>query len=61
MSLLPLAHAQERVLSQIDALGTARLRIGATRGLVIAQAVTAKEDIPPFANTGMDGFARARP
>ncbi len=57
MSLLPLAQAQERVLTQIDALPTVRLRIGATRGLVTTHAVTAKEDIPPFANTGMDGFA----
>ncbi len=57
MSLLPLADAQARVLQQIQPLGTAMVPIGEARGLVLAQTVQARENIPPFANTGMDGFA----
>ncbi len=57
MSLLPLADAQERVWSTIEPMGTVTIPIGESRGLVLAQQVVARENIPPFANTGMDGFA----
>ena len=57
MSLLPLADAQERVWSTIEPMGAVTVPIGESRGLVLAQKVTAQENIPPFANTGMDGFA----
>ena len=57
MSLLPLAEAQARVLSQVMALPPVVVPLSEARGLVLAQEVIAKENIPPFANTGMDGFA----
>ncbi|NNF55207.1 MAG: molybdopterin molybdotransferase MoeA [Acidimicrobiales bacterium] len=57
MTLLPLAEAQARVLAQVKALPSVVVPLGEARGLVLAQDVTAKENIPPFANTGMDGFA----
>lgn len=57
MSLLPLADAQERVWSTIEPMGTVTVPIGESRGMVLAQKVVARENIPPFANTGMDGFA----
>ena len=57
MTLLPLAEAQARVLAQVKALPPVVVPLSETRGLVLAQEVVAKENIPPFANTGMDGFA----
>ncbi len=57
MSLLPLADAQQRVWSTIESMGTITIPIGESRGMVLGQNVVAKENIPPFANTGMDGFA----
>ncbi|NNE95574.1 MAG: molybdopterin molybdotransferase MoeA [Acidimicrobiales bacterium] len=57
MSLMPLADAQRRVMDQVAPLSTTRVPIDESRGMVLAQSVAADEDIPPFANTGMDGFA----
>ncbi len=57
MTLLPLAEAQARVLAQVKALPPVVVPLSEARGLVLAQEVVAKENIPPFANTGMDGFA----
>ncbi len=57
MTLVPLAEAQARVLSRIEPLAAESVPLGEARGLVLAQPVAARENIPPFANTGMDGFA----
>ncbi len=57
MSLLPLAGAQARVLDLVGPLPPLSLPIAQVRGQVLAETVIAAEDIPPFPNTGMDGFA----
>ncbi len=55
--MIPLADAQGRVHGDIKVLPTATVRLKDALGLVLAQAVVAREAIPPFANTAMDGFA----
>ena len=55
--MIPLADAQARVHGDIKVLSTATVRLSDALGLVLAQAVVAREAIPPFANTAMDGFA----
>lgn len=57
MSLVPLADAQARVLDLVEPLPARSLPIAQVRGQVLAESITAAEDIPPFPNTGMDGFA----
>jgi molybdenum cofactor synthesis domain-containing protein len=57
MSLTPLSEAQDRVLGQVNPMPVVRVPIGESRALALAQHVIASENIPPFANTGMDGFA----
>lgn len=55
--LLPLADAQAHVLERVTALAPQRQRVMASVGCVLAEPVTSPEDIPPFANTAMDGYA----
>ncbi len=55
--MIPLADAQARVHGDIKVLPTATVRLQDALGLVLAEAVVAREAIPPFANTAMDGFA----
>ncbi len=57
MSMTPLPDAQERVMDLVRPMETAAVPIGDARRLVLAQRVVSEENIPPFANTGMDGFA----
>jgi molybdenum cofactor synthesis domain-containing protein len=45
------------VLDRVAPLPPVRLPIAAVRGRVAAEDVTAREAIPPFANTAVDGFA----
>lgn len=55
--MISLPEAQARVAQDIDVLGATSVDLAHARGLVLAETVTAKEAIPPFANTAMDGFA----
>jgi molybdopterin molybdotransferase len=55
--LLPLADAQAHVLERVGALAAAVVPAGEAHGLVLAIDVVATEDVPPFANTAMDGYA----
>ncbi|MDE0116564.1 MAG: molybdopterin molybdotransferase MoeA [bacterium] len=55
--MIPLSEAQERVLAGCDVLGEAVVGIGQARGLVTTETVVARELVPPFDNTAMDGFA----
>ncbi|MFW2381131.1 MAG: gephyrin-like molybdotransferase Glp [Acidimicrobiales bacterium] len=57
MSLTPLTEAQGRVMDLVHTMPTVSVPISEARGLVLAQHVVSEENIPPFANTGMDGFA----
>jgi len=50
-------EALERILAGIVPLAVERVPLGAALGLVLAEDVSAQEDMPPFANSAMDGFA----
>src|SRR5262249_29985827 len=55
--VIPLADAQTRILDAVSTL-PARLHPRADAvGLVLAEEIVATESVPPFANTGMDGYA----
>jgi len=53
----PLPDVQRTVLAAMPALPVLRVPIDEARGLVLARDVVAPHDVPPFDNTGMDGFA----
>ena len=53
----PLLEAQAEVLDAVVLLPVARVPLHETRGLVPAEAIVAAHDIPPFANSAMDGYA----
>ena len=55
--MIPLADAQAHVLERVAPLAPVRVPVGSALGLVLAEAVGAPEDVPPFANTAMDGYA----
>jgi molybdenum cofactor synthesis domain-containing protein len=55
--LIPLEEARAHVLERVAPLGPAATRTIAAVGCVLAQDVTSPEDVPPFANTAMDGYA----
>jgi molybdopterin molybdotransferase len=55
--MLSLEEAQERVLSAFEPLATRRVPILEATGRVLAQDVRAAVDIPPHANSSMDGYA----
>lgn len=55
--LIPLADAQARVRAAVSPLPAVRVPIDGALGLVLAQPVAARELVPPFANTAMDGYA----
>jgi molybdopterin molybdotransferase len=53
----PLPEAQRDVLAALDLLPTQRVDLAEARGLVLAEPVVAGHDLPPFANSAMDGYA----
>lgn len=55
--MIPLDEARAFVLSGCQVAAPAEVPLRAARGLVLARAVDAPEDIPPFANSAVDGFA----
>jgi molybdenum cofactor synthesis domain-containing protein len=55
--VISLADAQQQILDAITPLAPRPTALRDARGLVLAQDVTANESVPPFANTGMDGYA----
>ncbi len=55
--MIPLDDAQSTILDAVTPLAPRRFVRSAARGLVLAQEVVAREPVPPFANTGMDGYA----
>ena len=56
-SLLTLEEAQERVLKAARPLSAENVPVAAAGGRVSAEDVRARIDLPPFANSAMDGFA----
>jgi molybdenum cofactor synthesis domain-containing protein len=55
--VIPLPEAQAEVLSACPPKAPRLSAVDDALGLVLAQPVTAAEDVPPFANTAMDGYA----
>lgn len=53
----PLEAAQAAVLDAVGPLPVQSATLREARGLVLAEDVTASHDIPPFANSAMDGYA----
>ena len=52
-----LDEVRAEVLAAVGPLTPVRLPIAAAAGLVLAEPIAAAEDVPPFANTAMDGYA----
>jgi molybdenum cofactor synthesis domain-containing protein len=55
--VIPLSDAQAEVLSACAPKAPRLTAADDALRLVLAEAVTAAEDVPPFANTAMDGYA----
>ncbi len=55
--LLPLREVQDMVLARTRPLEQVELPLEAALGCFLAEEVPAPADIPPFANSAMDGFA----
>jgi molybdopterin molybdotransferase len=55
--LVPFDQARAAVLERLRPLPARELPLGDVLGCVLAEDVTAAEDLPPFANSAMDGFA----
>jgi len=53
----PLEDAQAAVLDSVGLLPIQPATLREARGLVLVEDVTAPHDIPPFANSAMDGYA----
>jgi molybdopterin molybdotransferase len=57
--LVPFAEARAGVLERLAPLGIRQVGLADVLGCVLATDVAAAEDLPPFANSAMDGFAVA--
>jgi len=57
MALVPLAEAQAHVRGAVSPLPAVAMSIDDALGCVLAAPVVARELVPPFANTAMDGYA----
>src|SRR5437660_11606589 len=55
--MISVEEALTRILAEIKPLNVTQVPLSEAVGLVLAQDIVAQEDIPPFANSAMDGFA----
>jgi len=55
--VIELEEAQRYIFSQCSKLDTDEVEISKSRGLVLAETVISNDDVPPFPNTAMDGYA----
>jgi molybdenum cofactor synthesis domain-containing protein len=55
--VIPLEEAQANVVNAVHALTPVATPLARACGLVLAEEVTASENVPPFPNTAMDGYA----
>jgi molybdopterin molybdotransferase len=55
--MLSVEEALERILANIKSLESTHVPLSEALGLVLAQDIVAQENIPPFDNSAMDGFA----
>ena len=56
-SLIPIAEARALVLSACRNSGPIRVDVSAATGHVLADDVASSENVPPFANSAVDGYA----
>jgi molybdopterin molybdotransferase len=57
MSLLSVDQARERILSHFQPVTTETLPLAVCSSRVLAEDIVAANDLPPFDNSSMDGFA----
>jgi molybdopterin molybdotransferase len=55
--MIPVEEALQKILSRVQPLGLEKVSILDALGRVIAEDIYASRDIPPFDNSGMDGYA----
>lgn len=55
--MLTVAEARARILEHFTPLAAERVPLAEAAGRVLAEAVHAAENLPPFANSSMDGYA----
>ena len=55
--MISVEEALERMLGAVHPLPTTQVPLAQALGLILAADVVAQEDMPPFANSAMDGFA----
>ena len=55
--MLSVEEALTRILEKIQPLPVTQVPLAEAAGLVLAEDIVAREDMPPFANSAMDGFA----
>ena len=55
--MIPLADAQRWVLSRCACLPPQRIALSDAFGCVLSEDIVSSEDVPPFANSSMDGYA----
>ncbi len=55
--MISVEEALERILAEITPLSTTTVPLPESLGLTLAEDVISQEDIPPFNNSAMDGFA----
>jgi molybdopterin molybdotransferase len=55
--LLTIEEAQRLILDRVRPLPAERVKLESAAGRVLAEPATALVDLPPFANSAMDGFA----
>ena len=55
--MTPLDDVRDMVMSRCPALPVVTVHRANAAGLVLAEAITAPENVPPFANTAVDGYA----
>ncbi|HVB72142.1 MAG TPA: gephyrin-like molybdotransferase Glp [Ktedonobacteraceae bacterium] len=55
--MISVEEALERILNGISPLSASQVPLSEALGLVLTEDIIAQEDMPPFANSAMDGFA----
>lgn len=55
--VIPESDARQYVLDRVVAAAPRRISLSDATGLVLAEAVVAGEDVPPFVNSAVDGYA----
>ena len=55
--MIELEEARKFIFSHCSKLSTDEVDISKSRGLVLAETVISNDDVPPFPNTAMDGYA----